>query len=86
MFLNKLGSVLKSGGGVLNWKYISNLVTSEIVTVLLPSLDIKKPLCWEGDIFFPKIFLCYRRDYPPQTDILTLYKGGYGGRGPHIGG
>ena len=24
MFLNKLGSVLKSGGGVLNWKYISN--------------------------------------------------------------
>jgi hypothetical protein len=24
MFLNKLGSVLKSGGGALNWKYISN--------------------------------------------------------------
>ena len=25
-------------------------------------------------------------DYPPQTDILTHSKGGYGGRGPHIGG
>jgi hypothetical protein len=51
MFLNKLGSVLKSGGGALNWKYISNLVTSEFVTILLPSLDIKKPLCWEGGLF-----------------------------------
>ena len=48
MFLNKLGSVLKSGGGALNWKYISNLVTSEIVTILLPSLDIKKPLFMGG--------------------------------------
>ena len=36
----------------------------------------------EGGKFFPKIFLLNRRDYPPQTDILTLYKGGYGGRGP----
>ena len=32
-------------------------------------------------IFIPKFFLRYIRYYPPQTDILSLYKGGYGGEG-----
>jgi hypothetical protein len=40
----------------------------------------------EGDIFFPKIILLDSGDYTPQTDILTYSKGGYGGRGPHMGG
>jgi hypothetical protein len=30
---------------------------------------------------FPKIYLRNLRYYPPQTDILTYSKGGYGGRG-----
>jgi hypothetical protein len=41
MFLNKLGSVLKSGGGALNWKYISNLVTSEFRHKKNPNLILK---------------------------------------------
>jgi hypothetical protein len=45
------------------------IVTSEFVTVLLPSLDIKKPLCWEGDIFFPKIILLDSGDYTPKLTI-----------------
>ena len=36
--------------------------------------------------FFQKIY--FRNPYycPPQTDILTYSKGGYGGTPPHIGG
>lgn len=36
--------------------------------------------------FSQKIFLRYSWYYPPQTDILSLCKGGYGGRGGPIGG
>ena len=39
-----------------------------------------------GTFFSPKIFLRNIGDYPPKTDIMTLYKGGYGGRGPLYGG
>ena len=33
------------------------------------------------DIFFPKIILLDLGYCPPQTDILTYSKGGYGGEG-----
>jgi hypothetical protein len=36
--------------------------------------------------FFPKIILLDSGDYTPQTDIMTLYKGGYGGEGAPYGG
>ncbi len=37
-------------------------------------------------IFSPKIFLRYLRYYPPQTDNMTLCKGGYPRGDPLYGG
>ena len=65
---------------------VGPLMILSTIFLLILSYQINTP---KRDIFFPKIYLRNLRYYPPQNDILTYSKGGYGGRGgvyPHAKG